>query len=111
VHIAHSNGYETYYLHLSRILVQAGEHVEIGKTIGMVGSTGLATGPHLDFRMAQKGQFRNFERLGLPPSEPVAKKNRTEFSAVREKWLPLLHGEMQPGFETAQAQTGETAKK
>jgi murein DD-endopeptidase MepM/ murein hydrolase activator NlpD len=111
VHIAHSNGYETYYLHLSRILVQAGEHVEIGKTIGTVGSTGLATGPHLDFRIAQKGQFRNFERLGLPLSEPVAKKNWTEFAAVREKWLPLLHGEVQPGLETAQAQTGETAKK
>ena len=111
VHIAHSNGYETYYLHLSRILVHAGEHVEIGKTIGLVGSTGLATGPHLDFRIAQKGQFRNFETLGLPPSEPVAKKNWTEFAAVREKWLPLLHGEVQPGLETAQAQAGETGKK
>lgn len=111
VHIAHSNGYETYYLHLSRILVHVGEHVEIGKTIGLVGSTGLATGPHLDFRIAQKGQFKNFETLGLPPSEPVAKKNWTEFAAVREKWLPALHGEAQPGLETAQAQTGETGKK
>jgi murein DD-endopeptidase MepM/ murein hydrolase activator NlpD len=111
VHIAHSNGYETYYLHLSRILVHVGEHVEIGKTIGMVGSTGLATGPHLDFRIAQKGQFKNFETLGLPPSEPVAKKNWTEFAAVRAKWLPALHGEAQPGLETAQAQTGETGKK
>jgi murein DD-endopeptidase MepM/ murein hydrolase activator NlpD len=111
VHIAHANGYETYYLHLSRILVHAGEHVEIGKTIGLVGSTGLATGPHLDFRIVQKGQFKNFETLGLPPSEPVAKKNWTEFAAVREKWLPLLHGEAQPGLETAQAQTGEAGKK
>lgn len=111
VHIAHSNGYETYYLHLSRIRVRAGEHVEIGKTIGLVGSTGLATGPHLDFRIAQKGQFRNFETLGLPPSEPVAKRNWTEFAAVREKWLPLLHGEMQPGMETAQVQAGEMGKK
>jgi murein DD-endopeptidase MepM/ murein hydrolase activator NlpD len=111
VHIAHSNGYETYYLHLSRILVHAGERVEIGKTIGLVGSTGLATGPHLDFRIEQKGQFRNFETLGLPPSEPVAKRNWSEFAAVREKWLPLLHGEMQPGLETAQAQAGETGKK
>jgi murein DD-endopeptidase MepM/ murein hydrolase activator NlpD len=110
VHIAHANGYETYYLHLSRILVHVGEHIEIGKTIGLVGSTGLATGPHLDFRIAQKGQFRNFETLGLPPSEPVAKKNWTEFAAVREKWLPLLHGEAQPGLETAQAQTSETKK-
>ena len=111
VHVAHSNGYETYYLHLSRILVHVGEHIEIGKTIGLVGSTGLATGPHLDFRISQKGQFKNFETLGLPPSEPVAKKNWTEFAAVREKWLPLLHGEAQPGLETAQAQRVEAGKK
>jgi murein DD-endopeptidase MepM/ murein hydrolase activator NlpD len=90
VRIAHSNGYETYYLHLSRIFVHAGEHVEIGKTIGLVGMTGLATGPHLDFRIAQKGQFKNFETLGLPPSEPVSKKNWAEFAEVREKWMPMM---------------------
>ena len=71
VHIVHSSGYETMYLHLSRIYVRVGERVEIGKTIGLVGMTGLATGPHLDFRIAQRGQFLNFERLGLPPSEPT----------------------------------------
>ena len=90
VHIAHSNGYETMYLHLSRMYVHAGENVEIGKTIGLVGSTGLATGPHLDFRILQKGQYKNFEKLGLPPSDPVSKKHLPEFAAVREKWLPLL---------------------
>jgi len=95
VHIAHSNGYETYYLHLSRIFVTAGERVEIGKTIGLVGMTGLATGPHLDFRIAQKGQFRNFESLGLPPSDPVSKKNWPEFAAVRDQWLPLLEQRQQ----------------
>ena len=91
VQIAHSNGYETMYLHLSRMFVRAGEHVEIGKTIGLVGSTGLSTGPHLDFRILQRGQYKNFERLGLPPSDPVSKKNLPEFAAVREKWLPVLH--------------------
>ena len=90
VQVTHSNGYETMYLHLSRMFVQSGEHVEIGKTIGLVGSTGLSTGPHLDFRILQKGQYKNFERLGLPPSDPVSKKNLPEFIAVREKWLPLL---------------------
>jgi murein DD-endopeptidase MepM/ murein hydrolase activator NlpD len=90
VHVAHSNGYQTYYLHLSRIFVRAGERVEIGKTIGLVGMTGLATGPHLDFRIAQKGQFRNFETLGLPPSDPVNKRDWAEFAAVREKWLPMM---------------------
>jgi murein DD-endopeptidase MepM/ murein hydrolase activator NlpD len=90
VHIAHSNGYETYYLHLSKIFVHVGERVDIGKTIGLVGMTGLATGPHLDFRISQKGQFKNFEALGLPPSDPVTKKNWADFEAVREKWLPLM---------------------
>jgi murein DD-endopeptidase MepM/ murein hydrolase activator NlpD len=90
VHIAHTNGYETMYLHLSRMFVHAGERIEIGKTIGLVGSTGLSTGPHLDFRIIQKGQYKNFEKLGLPPSDPVGKKNLPEFAAVREKWLPLL---------------------
>lgn len=90
VQIAHFNGYETMYLHLSRIFVRSGERVEIGKTIGLVGSTGLATGPHLDFRILQRGQYKNFERLGLPPSDPVSKKSWPDFAAVREKWLPLL---------------------
>lgn len=70
--------------------MRVGEHVDIGKTIGLVGMTGLATGPHLDFRIAQKGQFRNFETLGLPPSDPVSKKNWAEFAAVREQWLPMM---------------------
>lgn len=108
VHIVHSNGYETMYLHLSRMFVHAGEHVEIGKTIGLVGMTGLATGPHLDFRIMQKGQFKNFERLGLPPSDPVSKKNWPEFAGVREVWLPVLNGEKQP--ETASAVPAISAK-
>jgi murein DD-endopeptidase MepM/ murein hydrolase activator NlpD len=90
VQVAHANNYETMYLHLSKMFVRMGERVEIGKTIGLVGSTGLSTGPHLDFRIMQKGQYKNFEKLGLPPSDPVAKKNLPEFSALREKWLPLL---------------------
>jgi murein DD-endopeptidase MepM/ murein hydrolase activator NlpD len=90
VQIAHFNGYETMYLHLSRMFVRSGEHVEIGKTIGLVGSTGLSTGPHLDFRILQRGRYKNFERLGLPPSDPVSKKNWPDFAVVRERWLPLL---------------------
>ena len=90
VHVAHGNGYETMYLHLSRMFVRAGERVEIGKVIGLVGSTGLSTGPHLDFRILQRGQYKNFERLGLPPSDPVSKKNWPEYAEIREKYLPLL---------------------
>ena len=90
VQIAHSDGYETMYLHLSRMYVRGGEHVEIGKTIGLVGSTGLSTGPHLDFRILQRGQYKNFEKLGLPPSDPINKKYLPEFTLVRDKWLPAL---------------------
>jgi murein DD-endopeptidase MepM/ murein hydrolase activator NlpD len=112
VHIAHSNGYETMYLHLSKIYVHMGEHVEIGKTIGLVGMTGLATGPHLDFRIMQKGKFKNFEKLGLPPSEPVAKKKWAEFSLVREQWMPVLEKPAGPETQTAQAMAvGGTATR
>jgi len=90
VKIAHSQGFETMYMHLSKILVHVGERVEIGRTIGLVGMTGLATGPHLDFRISQRGQFLNFEKLGLPPSDPVSKKDWSQFASLREQWLPSL---------------------
>jgi murein DD-endopeptidase MepM/ murein hydrolase activator NlpD len=108
VQVAHFNGYETMYLHLSRMFVRSGEHVEIGKTIGLVGSTGLSTGPHLDFRILQKGQYKNFEKLGLPPSDPVLKKNWPEFAAVREKWLPLLKNPELLEASLAASATSET---
>jgi len=91
VRIAHSNGYETMYMHLSKILVRVGEHVDAGQRVGLVGMTGLATGPHLDFRILQNGTYRNFETLHLPPAEPVAQKDMGEFTAVRDHWMPLLN--------------------
>jgi murein DD-endopeptidase MepM/ murein hydrolase activator NlpD len=91
VKIRHSNGYETQYMHLSRILVHVGEHVEAGQRIGLVGKTGLATGPHLDFRILQNGAYRNFETLHLPPAEAVARKDMTQFAQARDYWMPLLN--------------------
>jgi len=90
VEIAHALGYQTMYLHLSKIFVHPGQPVEIGRTIGLVGTTGLATGPHLDFRFLERGQYKNFEKLRLPPSDPVAKKDFPEFAALSERWLPVL---------------------
>src|SRR5580658_5932026 len=90
IEIQHSNGYTTYYMHLSRVLVHSGERVEQGQRIGLVGMTGLATGPHLDFRIERHGEFLNFERLPLPPSEPVAKSDWNEFAAARDHALPLF---------------------
>jgi murein DD-endopeptidase MepM/ murein hydrolase activator NlpD len=87
VKIQHSNGYTTYYMHLSKILVRDGQRVEQGERIGLVGMTGLATGPHLDFRIQLRGEFLNFERLPLPPSDPVAKHDWSEFAAARDHAL------------------------
>jgi hypothetical protein len=53
--------------------------------------TGLASGPHLDFRIKQHGSFVNFERLKLPPSEPVAKSQMSAFTEVRDRWMSKLH--------------------
>jgi len=93
VQIQHAGGYQTLYLHLSRILVHVGERVAQGERIGLVGMTGLATGPHLDFRIEHNGTFENFEvvRKTLPPAEPVAPKLMPQFSALRAELLPKLH--------------------
>jgi murein DD-endopeptidase MepM/ murein hydrolase activator NlpD len=90
VEIQHTNGYTTYYMHLSRILVRSGQRVEQGQRIGLVGMTGLATGPHLDFRIQRRGEFLNFERLPLPPSDPVSKRDWNEFIAARDHALALM---------------------
>ncbi len=95
IKIAHSRGYETHYLHLSRILVRNGQSVHQGQRIGLVGMTGLATGPHLDFRIQQRGQFVNFERLKLPPANPVAKHDWAEFETARDKWMAMMQADTQ----------------
>lgn len=87
VKVQHSNGYTTYYMHLSRILVRDGQRVQQGQNIGLVGMTGLATGPHLDFRIEQHGTFLNFEKLKLPSSDPIAKKDWNAFAAARDHAL------------------------
>jgi len=90
VRIRHTNGYETMYMHLSRILVGNGQQVVQGQRIGLVGHTGLATGPHLDFRIKQNGSYRNFETLKLPPADPVSRAQLSEFIAERDRWLAIL---------------------
>jgi murein DD-endopeptidase MepM/ murein hydrolase activator NlpD len=95
IEVQHANGYTSYYMHLARVLVQDGERVQQGQRIGLVGMTGLATGPHLDFRLSRHGQFLNFERLPLPPSQPIAKSDWSEFAAARDQELaemPSLPG-------------------
>lgn len=95
VHLRHSNGMESMYMHLSRILVRRGQRVEQGRTIGLVGATGLATGPHLDFRILEHGQYRNFETMKLPPSQPISKTNLAQFVSLRDRWFGIMDGQPQ----------------
>jgi murein DD-endopeptidase MepM/ murein hydrolase activator NlpD len=90
VRIRHANSYETLYGHLSRILVKRGQRVVQGMTIGTVGSSGLATGPHLDYRMTRGGAFVNPLSVQSPPAETLAASERPAFEAERDRWLQLL---------------------
>jgi murein DD-endopeptidase MepM/ murein hydrolase activator NlpD len=85
VSIRHSAGYETSYLHLSRIAVRRGAHVEQGQVIGYVGSSGLSTGPHLDFRIRQRGKAINPTKVIFPPGLPVPAERFANFAALRDK--------------------------
>jgi murein DD-endopeptidase MepM/ murein hydrolase activator NlpD len=73
VKIRHSNGYVSYYAHLSRFAkgLKLGQKVAQKQIIGYVGQTGLATGPHVCFRIAKNGQYVNPARLRTPAGEPV----------------------------------------
>ena len=96
VRLRHTNGYETYYLHLSSFAkgIRPGARVAQGQTIGRVGATGLATGSHLDFRMRKHGEFVNplLEHRKLPPGEPVPPAHLVAFRAVRDRALEHLFG-------------------
>ena len=96
VRLRHTNGYETYYLHLSRFArgMRPGVRVIQGQVIGYVGSTGLATGPHLDYRMRKNGTFVNplIENRKLPPGDPVPPDQLVAFREVRDRALALLSG-------------------
>ena len=96
VRLRHTNGYESYYLHLSRFAkgLRRGTRIMQGQTIGYVGSTGLTTGPHLDFRIRKNGTFVNWltERRNLPPGDPVPPEHMAAFREVRDRALALLAG-------------------
>lgn len=81
VKIRHSRGYETSYFHLSRIgnRIRLGVKVRQGRVIGFVGSTGLSTGPHLDFRLKRFGVPMNPLSARVPAGNPVSRKRLFEF--------------------------------
>ena len=92
VGIRHAGGYETYYLHLSAITTRAGAHVEQGQIIGRVGQSGLATGPHLDYRIKKNGAWVNpvAEHRKVPPGEPIPEDQMTAYSEARGRLLAEL---------------------
>ncbi len=88
VKVKHDRTYSTQYLHMSRILVRRGQRVTQGSVIGKVGSTGLATGPHVCYRFWKNGVQVDALRLKLPNSQPMESKNLPRFKQQIEplKW-------------------------
>ena len=81
VKVRHNATYTTQYLHMSRMAsgMQPGVKVRQGQTIGYVGSTGLATGPHLCYRFWKNGVQVDALKVELPPSQPVRPENKETF--------------------------------
>lgn len=102
--VRHHNGYETMYLHMSRFAsgMKTGKRVEQGNIIGYVGSTGLATGPHLCFRMYKNGGSINPNSVKTAAAAPVS---RGRIGAFRATIFPLLAALDGKEIQQAQAQT------
>ena len=79
VTLRHARGYETMYNHLSAAVVRPGQRVRQRDVIGRVGATGLATGPHLDYRVSRNGQFVNPLGEKFIPGAPVPPERRRAF--------------------------------
>ncbi|MEN6589675.1 MAG: peptidoglycan DD-metalloendopeptidase family protein [Proteiniphilum sp.] len=87
--IRHNNVYTTTYMHLSRFAkgIKKGGSVRQGDVIGYVGSTGLSTGPHLDYRVYKNNQPINPLKMEVPPSHPVRPELRDSFMVIRDNLL------------------------
>jgi len=87
VKIRHNGTYTTQYLHMSRIEpgIKAGQRVRQGQRIGYVGSTGLATGPHLCYRFWRNGVQVDALRVELPPSQPIKSEYAEAYQQVKNQ--------------------------
>jgi murein DD-endopeptidase MepM/ murein hydrolase activator NlpD len=92
VKIQHNSVYATGYLHLSRFGegVSPGRFVKQGDIIGYVGSSGLSTGPHLDFRFYKNGSPVDPLKVDAPPVEPISEENKAKFEKIKTVVLSLL---------------------
>ena len=108
IEVRHSNGYRTLYLHMKAFArgMQKGKRVTQGQVIGYLGGTGLATGPHLCFRMKKNGAPVNPTKLRAPAAESVSPENMPQFLAVASPLLARLDSERKTrvaSLETATA--------
>lgn len=92
VKIRHRDGYVSYYGHLSRFAsaLKKGQTVRQKQVIGYVGHTGLATGPHVCFRIAKDGRYFDPARLRLPGGPPLSGEHREIFASSRDLMLARL---------------------
>lgn len=92
VKIRHNGTYTTQYLHMSKIKpgIKKGVYVEQGETIGYVGSTGLATGPHVCYRFWKNGKQVDPYRQKLPPGDPIKEANKGEYLAIKDSLMQVL---------------------
>ncbi len=92
VKIRHNNTYTTQYLHMSKIKsgIRPGVHVKQGDVIGYVGSTGLATGPHVCYRFWKNGVQVDPYKQKLPPSEPMKEQSKVPFKLVKDSLIQYL---------------------
>lgn len=108
VKIRHDETYETQYLHMQGFAkgIHVGTRVSQGDVIGYVGSTGLATGPHVCFRFWKNGQQVNHLNLNFPPAEPLSAADMPTFAQLRDQYLEMLKG-----VEPKPAVDGETESR
>jgi murein DD-endopeptidase MepM/ murein hydrolase activator NlpD len=92
VKVRHNGTYTTQYLHMSKIAkgIRVGTYVKQGQTIGYVGSTGLATGPHVCYRFWKNGEQVDPFKSKLPPSDPISSKSRADFENYRDSLIQLV---------------------
>ncbi|MDO3376902.1 peptidoglycan DD-metalloendopeptidase family protein [Geoalkalibacter halelectricus] len=109
IQVRHANGYATMYLHMSRFAqgMKQGKQVRQGEVIGYVGATGLATGPHLCFRMTRNGEPVNPQRIRPPSAPAVTAENLEDFKAAT---APLLARLEQSGLRQADLASDESAQ-
>ena len=84
--IKHNSTYTTTYMHLKGFAkgIQKGSKVKQGDLIGYVGSTGMSTGPHLDFRLSKNGTYINPLTFESPSAEPISEANKAAFEEAKK---------------------------